>query len=88
MDKKEPSICPVCRAKFRSTRQCSRCGADLAGIMVLSSRAQLYRENARKSLYTLNFENAHKLAARAQEAHATEAGRRLLLLTSWLGAKL
>ena len=80
--------CPVCRAKFRGTRQCSRCGADLTGIMILAAKAQFYRVNARKSLYALHFEKAHKLAAAAQKAHATEAGRKLLLLTRWLNAEL
>jgi len=80
--------CPVCRAKFRGTRECSRCGADLSGIMMLSARAQFYRADARKSIYALNFEKARGLAATAQKEHATETGRRLLLLTSWLNAEL
>jgi hypothetical protein len=80
--------CPVCRAKFRGSRQCSRCGADLGGIMILSARAQLYRANARKSLYALHFEKAHELAAAAQKTHATETGKKLLLLTSWLNTEL
>jgi len=82
------SCCPVCRAKFRGTRQCSRCGADLTGLMVLSVRAQHCRVNARKSLFALNFEKAHEFAAAAQKEHATETGRKLLLLTSWLKAEL
>ncbi len=88
MDIKESLRCPVCRAKFRGTRQCSRCGADLTGIMVLSARAQLYRANVRKSLYALNFEKAREFAAAAQKEHATETGRGLLLLTAWLKAEL
>jgi len=88
MGVKESSRCPVCRAKFRGTRECSRCGADLSGIMMLSARAQLYRADARKSIYALNFEKARDLAARAQKEHATETGRRLLLLTAWLNAEL
>jgi len=88
MDMKGSFCCPVCRAKFRGTRQCSRCGADLTAIMVLSARAQRNRENARKSLYALNFKKARKLAAAAQKEHATETGRRLLMLTSWLKAEL
>ena len=82
------SRCPVCRAKFRGTRECSRCGADLSGIMMLLARAQLYRADARKSIYGLNFEKARDLAARAQKEHATDTGRRLLLLTAWLNAEL
>ncbi len=88
MDIKESLRCPVCRAKFRGTRQCSRCGADLTAIMVLSARAQHCRANAKKSLYTLNFEKAHGLAATAQREQATESGRKLLLLTSWLNAEV
>ena len=84
----KPLCCPVCRAKFRGTRECSRCGADLNGIMMLSARAQLYRAEARKSIYALNFEKARQLVAAAQKEHATETGRRLLLLTSWLNAEL
>ena len=80
--------CPVCRVKFRGTRECSRCGADLSDIMMLSARAQLYRADARKSIYALNFEKGRELAAAAQKEHATDTGRRLLLLTSWLNAEL
>jgi hypothetical protein len=56
--------------------------------MMLSARAQLYRKDARKSINALNFEKARDLAARAQKEHATETGRRLLLLTAWLNAEL
>ena len=80
--------CPVCRAKFRGTKQCSRCGADLSGVMILSARAQRCRASARKSLLALNFTKAHEFAAAAQKEHATETGRKLLLLTAWLKAEL
>jgi hypothetical protein len=56
--------------------------------MFLSARAQLNRQKARQALYALNFKKARNLAAAAQKAHATETGRRLLLLTSWLSAEL
>jgi hypothetical protein len=56
--------------------------------MILSARAQLYRADVRKSICALNFEKALELAAAAQKEHATETGRRLLLLTSWLNAEL
>jgi hypothetical protein len=56
--------------------------------MVLAAGAQHCRANAKKSLYALNFEKAHGLAAAAQREHATETGRKLLLLTSWLKAEL
>jgi len=79
--------CPVCSAKFRGTRECSRCGADLSILMTLSARAYLYRENARKAIHSDDFEKAHDLATEAQKLDATETGRRLLLLTSWLKAE-
>jgi hypothetical protein len=56
--------------------------------MVLSARALHRRANAKRSLYALNFEKAHGLAATAQKEHATESGRKLLLLTSWLKEEL
>lgn len=76
--------CPVCKAKFRSTRECSRCGADLSILMTLAAEAQVCRENARKAIYSCDFQKAHVLAKKAQNLHKTEVGRRLLLLTSWL----
>lgn len=88
MEVKEAMHCPVCRAKFRGCRQCLRCGADLTGLMILSVRARRNRIKARKSLLALNFEKAHQLAATAQREHATEMGRRLLLLTGWLNTEL
>jgi hypothetical protein len=56
--------------------------------MTLSARAQLYRQNARKAMYALNFDKAHDIAAAAQKIHSTETGKRLLLLTSWLNTEL
>lgn len=88
MDIKGSLRCPVCRAKFRGTRQCSRCGADLTRLMLLSARAQRSRASARESLVALNFEKAHQFAAAAQKEHATETGRKLLLLTAWLNTEL
>jgi hypothetical protein len=55
--------------------------------MILSTRARHNRIKSRKSLLALNFEKAHKLAAAAQREHATESGRKLLLLTAWLNTE-
>ncbi|MBW1697386.1 MAG: hypothetical protein JRH18_17985 [Deltaproteobacteria bacterium] len=77
--------CPVCRAAFRGTRRCSRCGADLTILMSLAATARLYREQARKAIESGDFQNAGRLAGKAQKMHATEHGRRLLLLSEWLG---
>jgi hypothetical protein len=56
--------------------------------MILSVGAQRCRANAKKSLFVLNFGKAHEFAAAAQKEHATDTGRKLLLLTSWLNAEL
>jgi hypothetical protein len=80
--------CPVCRAGFRGTRKCSRCGADLTILMTLSVSTYLCRANTRKAICSGDIKKAHDLATEAQRLHATETGRRLLLLTSWLNAEI
>jgi len=77
--------CPVCRAPFRSTRECSRCGADLTHLMSILAEAQITRKNAVAAIHSGDFQKARILAEQAQDLHDTEAGRRLLLLTTWLG---
>ena len=84
MDPSGPLRCPVCRAKFRETRQCSRCGADLSVLMTLAEAAHRYRELARQAVRTGAFKKARGLAKQAQKFHATEKGRRIRLLTLWL----
>jgi len=84
MGAETPLRCPVCRAKFRSTRECSRCGADLSIIMTSVAEARICRRNAIKAIDSHDFQKAHDLAKKSQHLHQTEAGRRLLLLTAWL----
>ena len=43
----EANRCPVCRARFRGVAVCSRCGADLARLMLLAAEAWRLREAAR-----------------------------------------
>ncbi len=76
--------CPVCNAGFRSTRICSRCGADLFVLMTLASLSQRCRANAGKAILSNDFNKAREHVAEAQKLHATEKGKRLLLLSSWL----
>jgi hypothetical protein len=76
--------CPVCGARFRATRECSRCGADLAPLMRLAQAAWQQRQAARQSLAQGNLERAAELAAAAQALQDSAAGRRLALLTAWL----
>ena len=79
-----PPRCPVCRAAFRGTTQCSRCGAGLERLMALLAEAHALRRAARQSLRQGRVDDAHELASAAQDRCATEAGRRVLLLTRWL----
>ena len=50
--------------------------------------AHRHRAEARRSMAALNLDRAHRHALAAQKAHATESGRRLLLLASWLRSEL
>ncbi len=75
--------CPVCRARWRATRECSRCGADLGPLMTLVVLAHRVRCEAKAALLGEDFERAGELARRAQEMHATPYGRRLELLVEW-----
>ena len=75
--------CPVCRAGFRATALCSRCGADLAPLMRLAASAWRLRESARRALQAGDFSAARDLAAQAQRLHATSAGRSVWLVAVW-----
>jgi hypothetical protein len=76
--------CPVCQARFRGARICSRCGADLEPLMLLAVKAWQLRQAARDALDAGNVERALELAAEAQSMQATESGAMLRLLGAWL----
>jgi hypothetical protein len=78
-------MCPVCRARFRGARECSRCGADLTVVMTLAASAWRLRQAARESVAAGDFVRARQLASRAQEICHTPGGRRLEALAGWLG---
>ena len=77
-------MCPVCRARFRGARECSRCGADLSIIMSLASAAWRMRQAARQALVDDDPERARTLASQAEAICHTPAGKRLEELSSWL----
>jgi hypothetical protein len=79
--------CPVCQARFRGARICSRCGADLKPLMVLTVRAWQLREEARRALGAGDVERALLLATEAQSIHDTENGGALRMVTAWLAAR-
>ena len=77
--------CPVCRAAFRATVECSRCGADLRPLMELAARAWRLRQAARTALAAGEFTLAGRLAAQAQALQATAAGRSLQVAAGAVG---
>ncbi|HEV3201584.1 MAG TPA: hypothetical protein VGZ73_26980 [Bryobacteraceae bacterium] len=75
-------MCPVCRARFRGSIECSRCGADLTIVMSLSAAAWRKRQAARQAILDDDPQRARTLAAQAQSICHTPAGRRLEELSS------
>jgi hypothetical protein len=80
----EPPNCPVCHARFRGSAICSRCGADLAPLLLLIDHAYRLRRDARKAVETGDVERAQELAEEAETVCSTQKGRELWLLSSWL----
>lgn len=80
----ESSRCPVCRASFRESRLCSRCGADLEILMRLAVSAWQLRDNARSALAAGEFARARDLAAVSAQLQFTESAESLRLLSDWL----
>jgi hypothetical protein len=78
-------MCPVCRARFRGSIECSRCGADLTIVMSLAAAAWRMRQAARQALADNDPERARMLSRQAEAICHTPAGRRLEELSSWLG---
>ena len=78
--------CPVCQARFRGSRLCSRCGADLGPLMLLAVRAWRLREEAREALTRGELAEGRRLASAAQALHHTSRGASLALLAQWLDA--
>ena len=77
--------CPVCQARFRRQRTCTRCGADLTILMRLAGQSWLARQAARAALRAGNLDAAQRLAGHAQQLCYTPIGQSLLAFTT--GAK-
>jgi hypothetical protein len=77
-------MCPVCRARFRGSRECSRCGADLTMVMTLAASAWRARQVVRQALAADDFARMRDLASHAQQICYTEAGKNLTELGAWL----
>ena len=78
--------CPVCQARFRGARTCSRCGADLTPLLLLTVRAWQLREQARERIAAGAVEEAAATARNAQALVSTPEGGSLLALARWLHA--
>jgi len=74
--------CPVCQARFRGSAICSRCGADLTGLMLLAAHAYALRQSARRSLRQGDCQTALDSVKAAQRLHSTAEGSLILLVCS------
>jgi len=79
-----PIQCPVCRARFRGQRQCSRCGADLSRLMLVLGRAYALRRQAKRALLKGRYGAACELAEKAQSLHHTVLGQKMLVVARTL----
>ena len=79
--------CPVCQARFRGMRTCSRCGADLEPVMLLTVMAWQLRQAARQALDAGDAGRALEFATEAQAIQQTESGAALRMLSAWLKAE-
>jgi hypothetical protein len=76
--------CPVCQARFRGSRICSRCGADLEPLMRLAVKAWQLRQASRQALDAGDIQRGLSLAMEAQGTQYTGSGEALRLLGVWL----
>ena len=81
-DLASPHGCPVCRARFRGSSQCSRCGAGLTALMLLAAHAYVLRQAARQSLRQGDWQAALDSAQAAQRLHSTEEGSHLTVIST------
>ena len=81
-DLRSPASCPVCKARFRGSSQCSRCGADLTSLMLLAAHAYILRRAARQSLREGDCQAALDSAQAAQRLHSTAQGSLLSVIST------
>jgi predicted amidophosphoribosyltransferase len=76
--------CPVCKARFRGQRQCSRCGADLSRVMLVLARAFALRRQTKRAILEARYGAACELAEKAQNLHHTALGQKMLAVARTL----
>ncbi len=79
-----PICCPVCKARFRGQRQCSRCGTDLSRLMLVVARAYALRCQAKRALLGARYGDACEMADKAQSLHHTTLGQKMLTVARTL----
>lgn len=72
--------CPTCRAPWRETSECPRCGSDLAPLMRVCAAAWRHRRDAAAALAAGQWSDAIHHASEAQQLQRTDAGNDLVLL--------
>ena len=77
-------VCPVCRARFRGSETCSRCGADLSSLLLLAAHAFRLRQRARALLRQGEFRQALGCAEEAERLRSTPHGSLLIAVCSCL----
>lgn len=77
MRKPKKMSCPVCRARFRGSKECSRCGADLGSVMTLAIMAWRTRQAARQAILAGDPDLAEELLVGAQKLCSTPVGAKL-----------
>ncbi len=80
----KPNRCPVCQASFRGAAICSRCGADLGRMMLLTAEAWKLRTSAQSAIAAGDFALGFELADKAQNTQWSRQGEFLLKLVRWL----
>ena len=78
--------CPVCRAGFRGSVRCSRCGADLTTLMQVVARAWRLRNEGEAKLARRELALAVAAAEASVALHATPRGRRQVCVAGLLRA--
>ena len=74
----ETGTCPVCRASFRGTENCPRCGAHLSKLMLIVAHAYALRRTAVERVLAGDPKAALAAVEAAQGLQATMHGERLL----------
>lgn len=73
--------CPTCGQKYKGALTCRRCGTDLTLYLTMLTQAWQLREKAKRSILNNDYEEALRIAQKAQAVHYTSQGALLVNLT-------